>query len=406
MLWHALPPEMNTARLMAGAGPGPMLEAAAGWEALGNALEAQSVGLATTLVTLQGLWAGASSERAIAAITPMVAWLNDSAAKSQQRAAQASAQAAAYLTALAATPTLIDIVVNHVTRAVLVATNFFGINMMPIGANETDYFVRMWNQAAIAMDIYQEETLVNTVFEPLLPMKPILQPEMSEALSQAVGGLSRPARQLGSTAARELAGAAEDIAEAVPSMVANLDGQALQLLNQLGQLRPMFGPMQQLMQPIQQLTSLVSQTGGMGGGDMGGASLGGPSAEAGGKELGQLGLLGANPLSNHPLAGGSGPSLGHGLIRAEALPGAAGSERRTALMSKLVEKPTETAASPGAAGAGPGMSSGMGAAPRGIAVGGGAQSEAGERSGLGAPTQVADHADEDYFGGFDEGDDW
>lgn len=29
MLWHAMPPELNTARLMAGAGPAPMLAAAA-----------------------------------------------------------------------------------------------------------------------------------------------------------------------------------------------------------------------------------------------------------------------------------------------------------------------------------------------------------------------------------------
>lgn len=28
MLWHAMPPELNTARLMAGAGPAPMLAAA------------------------------------------------------------------------------------------------------------------------------------------------------------------------------------------------------------------------------------------------------------------------------------------------------------------------------------------------------------------------------------------
>ena len=79
MLWHAMPPELNTARLMAGAGPAPMLQAAAGWEALGSALEAQAVELAAILVSLKGLWTGASSERAIAAVTPTVAWLHDAA---------------------------------------------------------------------------------------------------------------------------------------------------------------------------------------------------------------------------------------------------------------------------------------------------------------------------------------
>ncbi len=46
MFWHAMPPELNTARLMAGAGPAPMLQAAAGWEALAISLETQADELA------------------------------------------------------------------------------------------------------------------------------------------------------------------------------------------------------------------------------------------------------------------------------------------------------------------------------------------------------------------------
>lgn len=414
MLWHALPPEMNTARLMAGAGPAPMLEAAAGWAGLGNALEAQAVGLAQALVALQGLWSGAGSERAVAAFTPMVAWLNDAASKSQQRATQASAQAESYLTALAATPSLIDIAVNHVTHAVLVATNFLGINLMPIGANETDYFVRMWNEAAAAMDVYQSETAANTVFEPLLPLQPIVQPEVGEMLSPGVGGVWSNARQAGTTAMRQFEAAAQGLSDLVPSWATSSDEQAMQLLNQLGQLGPLTGPMQSLMQPIQQLTSLVGQTGGMAGSgisgsDMGGsefsaAAVGGSSSTLGGKELGQLGLLGASPLSNHPLAGGSGPSLGPGLIHGGALPGAAGSEPRTALMSQLIEKPADTV-SPATPGAAPGLSTGGGAAPR-VLPPGGEEPGADAESGLVTTALVADHSSESQYVGLDEGDDW
>lgn len=52
MLWHAMPPELNTARLMAGAGPAPMLAAAAGWQTLSAALDAQAVELTARLNSL------------------------------------------------------------------------------------------------------------------------------------------------------------------------------------------------------------------------------------------------------------------------------------------------------------------------------------------------------------------
>ena len=52
MIWHAMPPELNTARLMVGAGPIPMLQAAAGWEAFAIELETQADELAGSLAAL------------------------------------------------------------------------------------------------------------------------------------------------------------------------------------------------------------------------------------------------------------------------------------------------------------------------------------------------------------------
>ena len=89
----------------------------------------------------------------------------------------------------------------------------------------------------------------------------------------------------------------------------------------------------------------------------------------------QMGLIGASPLSNHPLAGGSGAGYGAGLVRAASLPGAGGTLARTPLMAKLdrrdrsrcavappVPRPAATAAglAPVGAGGGGGPMGGMG----------------------------------------------
>src|SRR4029078_3704813 len=99
MIWHGMPPELNTARLMAGAGEVPMLQAAAGWEALAFFLETQADELAGSLAALSSSWTGSASERAVSATMPMVVWLRTTALQAQKRAMQASSQASWYWTA-------------------------------------------------------------------------------------------------------------------------------------------------------------------------------------------------------------------------------------------------------------------------------------------------------------------
>ncbi len=391
MFWHAMPPELNTARLMAGAGTEPMLQAAAGWEALGNSLETQAQELSASLVALKQAWTGTGSDRAIAAATPMVAWLQNAAQQARQRAMKAGAQAAAYMTALGMTPSLPEIATNHITHAVLSATNFFGINLVPIGFNETDYFVRMWNQAGSAMEIYQAETAANTAFEPLEPMRSILQPGVAEAVSGTLNEFTQMASQAVPGAWRALAAVAEDIPALAPGME-----EATQLLKGIGQ---MGGPMQQLMMPLQQISSLTSQTSSMGGGGATHDPLAGGKLATDGA---QVGLLGASPLSNHPLLGGSGHSVGMGLMHAEKLPGSGGSGPRTSMMGQLIDKPV-VGASP--AGAGAGASAMGGAAPMG-AMGAGSQSGAAAKSGLSMPAPLAGQNDEEELPDVDDGDDW
>lgn len=248
------------------------------------------------------------------------------------------------------------------------ATNFFGINTIPIALTEMDYFIRMWNQAALAMEVYQAETAVNTLFEKLEPMASILDPGASQSTTNPIFGMPSP-------------GSSTPVGQLPPA--------ATQTLGQLGE---MSGPMQQLTQPLQQVTSLFSQVGGTGGGN--------PADE----EAAQMGLLGTSPLSNHPLAGGSGPSAGAGLLRAESLPGAGGSLTRTPLMSQLIEKPVAPSVMPAAAA---GSSATGGAAPVGAgAMGQGAQSGGSTRPGLVAPAPLAQEREEDDEDDWDEEDDW
>ncbi|OBK26686.1 hypothetical protein A5634_24635 [Mycobacterium asiaticum] len=369
MFWHALPPELNTARLMAGAGPAPMLAAAAGWEALSAALDAQAVELTARLNSLGEAWTGGSSDKAIASALPMVTWLQTASTQAKTRGLQATAQAAAYTQAMATTPSLPEIAMNHITTAILTATNFFGINTIPIGLNEIDYFVRMWTQAAVAMDIYEAETLANTMFEKIEPMTAILDPGMSQSMSM-----------------NPLMG--------MPSSLGNVTSG--QLTATAGQVAELSGPMQQLAQPAQQMTSMFSQMGSSSGGT--GTGLGEDEA--------QMGLLGASPLSNHPLAGGSGASVGAGLLRGEALPGAGGTLARTPLMTGLIDKPAGPAMMPAAA-AGESVA-GSGAAPVGGAgaMGQGAQAGGSSRTALVAPAATAQETEEHEEDLWDDEDEW
>jgi PPE-repeat protein len=185
-----LPPEVNSGRMYAGAGPGPMLAAAAAWNGLAAELRATALGYSSVLSELSDQWHGPTSAAMMAAAMPYVAWLHATAGQAEHSAAQAEAAVAAYEAAFAATVPPTVVAANRARLMTLIATNFLGQNTPAIAATEAEY-AEMWAQDAAAMYGYATASAVATELTSFDPPQQTTSPggltAQTAAVSQAAG---------------------------------------------------------------------------------------------------------------------------------------------------------------------------------------------------------------------------
>lgn len=146
-----IPPEVHSALMYAGPGPGPITATAAAWDGLAADLDdtATSYGsLITDLVS--DPWLGVASEEMASVVMPYVVWMRVTAAQAVETAAQVRAGVAAYEGAFAATVPPPAIAANRIELLTLIATNIVGQNSAAIAANQAVY-AEMWAQDSAAM---------------------------------------------------------------------------------------------------------------------------------------------------------------------------------------------------------------------------------------------------------------
>jgi PPE-repeat protein len=233
MFFAAFPPEINSGRMYAGAGSGPLMAAATAWDGLATELQSAAESYSSVISSLtSGPWLGPTSLSMTAAVTPYVTWMQTTAAQAAETANQAIAAASAYETAFAAHVPPAEIAANRTQLASLVSTNVFGQNNAAIAATEAQYG-EMWAQDAIAMDTYAASSAAATK---LTPFTAAPQTTNAGGLASQAAAVAQATSTSAGTGAQTLTYAGNPILQ----WLANLSTDYTDTIN--GMLNSLFGP--------------------------------------------------------------------------------------------------------------------------------------------------------------------
>ncbi|BBY33595.1 hypothetical protein BST33_12885 [Mycolicibacter minnesotensis] len=218
MDFAALPPEVNSGRMYAGAGSGPLLAAASAWDALAAELGSTASSYESVVSSLAGEWSGPSSTSMAAAAEPYVTWMSTTAAQAEFSANQARSAAAAYEAAFAATVPPPVVAANRTQLATLVATNFLGQNTPAIAATEIHY-AEMWAQDAGAMYGYAGSAAAATQLAPFSQPPETTNP--TGATNQAAASAEATGNSAASNITQQLSQLVNAMPQALQSLVSN-----------------------------------------------------------------------------------------------------------------------------------------------------------------------------------------
>ena len=175
------PPEITSALIHSGPGPGSLLTAANAWRELAIELGQTAANYAAIVAAIP--WQGPSATAMTASTLPYVAWMQTTSLQAAQMSMAADTMASAFAVTQAAVVHPSVVTANRTLLAHLIATNFFGLNFPAIAATEAQY-LQMWAANTTALLGYHAtslQTMTMPTFSPPSPMTSQAAPAVQTA---------------------------------------------------------------------------------------------------------------------------------------------------------------------------------------------------------------------------------